>query len=443
MKIFKKIASEIRHGLKSRLAQNSFYNLCGFSAQTILLLIITPILIAKMGVQQYGLWMIANSILGAIGILDMGLGMGITKYIAEYSYKKNIEGLSSTAYGSLIFYIVIGLLLTLPLYRNMLYVVSFLKVSPEKAVYAQKSLQIVAFGLVPALLIQAGLSLILGLQRFDIVNILSFGKSVAVQISAILVFGWYGRIYEVLIGQVIILWITSVIILFVSFRLLHKVGLICYVSWYYGKTLITFSSQIFLQNIGGRIFSSLDKLVVGRVLGFEAVTYYSIGTDVASKIVQVNASIFQSFLPSASEAVAVGNYKKLYSLFKKGMFSSTLLNVMLGSIIIILSKSFLQYWISIDFMAKSLSMFRILILIYAFFSICTPAYYLANGMGIPWICTFGSLAGGILTIMLIFILGELWQLNGVALANIGYNIIYIIPLYTVFVIRNRVMKQYA
>lgn len=443
MKIFDKIISEIRNVIKSRVGKNSFYNVCGFSAQAILMLIITPILIGKMGVKQYGLWMIANSLLGAVGILDMGIGMGITKYIAQYVYQEDIHGLSSTAYGSLAFFFLISLLLTFPLYSYMPYIVSFLKISPDKAVSAERSLQVIAFGLVPALILQAGLSIILGLQRFDIANILSFAKSAATPINALLVFGWYGGIFEVLIGQVIVLWLIAGITLVISFRMLNKIGLVFYFSWKYGKIIFKFSSQIFLQNIGARIFSSLDKLVVGRVLGFEAVAYYSVGTDIAAKIVQVNGSIFQSFLPSASEAVAVGNYQKLYNLFKKGIFASLLLNILIGSIILILSKPFLQYWIGTDFMEKSLSMFRILIVVYAAFSICTPAYYLANGIGIPWICTVGSLLGGTLTIILIFILGELWQLEGAAWANAGYNVIYIIPLYIIFVIRRRAVKQYA
>lgn len=443
MNIFNKIISEIKTVSKSRIAKNSFYNICGFSAQTIFMLIIIPILIAKMGVKQYGLWMIANSVLGAVGILDMGLGMGITKYVAEYVYQEDIQGLSSTIYGSLVFYLLISLLLTFPLYIFMPTIVSFLKLSADKSLYAEKALQVVAFGLIPVLLIQAGLSMLLGLQRFDIANALSFAKSAVTQINALVIFLWYGQIFDVLIGQVIILYLFAFIILFIAFRRLNKIGLIFYFSWKIGKLIFNFSSHILLQNIGGRIFSSFDKLVVGRILGFEAVSYYSIGTDIASKIANVNGSIFQSFLPAASEAVAVGNYSKLYSLFKKGMFSSILLNLFIGSVILILSKPFLQYWIGTDFMEKSLSMFRILILVYAVFSICTPAYFLANGMGMPWICTIGSLLGASSTIILIFILGELWQLKGAALANIAYNVMYIVPLYTFFVIKHRSVKQYA
>jgi O-antigen/teichoic acid export membrane protein len=443
MKFLNKIISEIRNGAKSRIAKNSFYNICGFSAQTILMLIITPILIVHMGVKQYGLWMIANSVLGAIGILDMGLGMGITKYVAEYVYQKDIPALSSTVYGSLAFYLCISLLFTFPLYSLMPNIVAFLKVSPDKTLYAERSLRVIAFGLIPALLIQAGLSMLLGLQRFDIANALSFAKSATTQLNALIVFLWSRQIVDVLIGQVIILYLFAFLILVISLRRLKKIGLILYFSWKFGKSIFHFSSHIFLQNIGGRIFSSFDKLVVGRILGFEAVTYYSIGTDIASKIVQVNSSIFQSLLPAASEAVAIGNYRKLYNLFKKGIFSSIFFNILVGATILILSKPFLQYWLGIDFMEKSLTMFRILILVYALFSICTPAYFLANGMGIPWICTIGSLLGGSLTIFLIFMLGEIWHLKGAAVANIGYNIIYIIPLYTIFVIKHKLAKQYG
>jgi O-antigen/teichoic acid export membrane protein len=189
---------------------------------------------------------------------------------------------------------------------------------------------------------------------------------------------------------------------------------------------------VLLQNLGSQIFSSVDRLAVGRILGVEAVAYYSVATAIAVKLLQVVSSLSQGFMPNASEAMVAGDFHRLYRLFVRGTWVSGFISVSLAVITIILSKPFLQFWVGPEFTAHSLSMFRILIFAYAFIAITSPAYFIANGIGIPWINSIGTISGGIITIVLIFILGNIWALQGIAWANYGYLINIFVVLYVYY-----------
>ncbi len=115
---------------RSRLAKNSLYNFTGLVAQSLLLLVSTPLLVWRLGPEQYGLFMIASALLGTVGILEMGLGAGIIKFVAEYTSTGDRRGLSSVICGGLIFYLGVGLLFSVPIYYLGPKIVLFLKMSP-------------------------------------------------------------------------------------------------------------------------------------------------------------------------------------------------------------------------------------------------------------------------------------------------------------------------
>lgn len=184
-----------------------------------------------------------------------------------------------------------------------------------------------------------------------------------------------------------------------------------------------------VTGIGAQLFSSVDRLAVGNVLGLSYVTYYSVGTSIAKKLFQMAAAISHSLMPATSEVSAVKRRESLRHLFWGGIGMVTVFSFLPGILLMVISRPFLQLWMGTDFMNHSLPMFRILILAYALMSFNAPAYYMSYGMGAPWICALGTITGGLLTISLIFGFGRIWSLNGVALANFGYITTYITTAY--------------
>lgn len=210
---------------RSRLAKNSLYNFAGLVAQSLLLLISTPLLVWRLGPEQYGLYMIASALLGTVGILEMGLGAGIVKFVAEYTSTQDRRGLSSIISGALIFYLAVGILFSVPIYYLGPKVILFLKMSPGLSGEGARAVRLVALGFLPMLLLNVGLAVPQGLQRYDLSNLVNFSRLFLSQVTAIVIVLLGGQIYAVLCGTVASLWICSLVSLVLALRLLRPHGL--------------------------------------------------------------------------------------------------------------------------------------------------------------------------------------------------------------------------
>ncbi len=82
-----------------------------------------------------------------------------------------------------------------------------------------------AQGFIPLLLLNVGLAVPQGLQRYDLSNLINFSRLFLSQVSAIIIVLLGGRIYAVLWGTVASLWVCTLVSLVLALRLLRPHGL--------------------------------------------------------------------------------------------------------------------------------------------------------------------------------------------------------------------------
>jgi len=69
---------------------------------------LTPILIDKLGKTPYGIWALVGSLVGYYGLLRLGVGSAIMRYLPYYSSKKNIQKVNEVASSALVFYLFVA-----------------------------------------------------------------------------------------------------------------------------------------------------------------------------------------------------------------------------------------------------------------------------------------------------------------------------------------------
>ena len=77
-------------------AGNAFYSISEYIAQPLSMLVAAPFLVHKLGLQQYGIWMLVSAILGSMGILSTGFGDATVKYVSTYRGQNNPAGVERT-----------------------------------------------------------------------------------------------------------------------------------------------------------------------------------------------------------------------------------------------------------------------------------------------------------------------------------------------------------
>src|SRR5205823_13711572 len=70
-----------------KLVTNTFFNLVGRSWSFILALLLTPYILARLDVREFGTWVVLSIFLSSnasFNLLDFGLGSAFVKHIAEF-----------------------------------------------------------------------------------------------------------------------------------------------------------------------------------------------------------------------------------------------------------------------------------------------------------------------------------------------------------------------
>ena len=208
----------------SGIGKNSLYSAIGYGVPVLATLAFTPPLLHKMGVSNFGLWMIGISFLGLLGVFDLGLSTAVAKYIAQYHEQGDIRGLSATVTMGLLVYLAIGLLLTVPTYLLAPRAAALFTdgVLPHDVIVGV--MRVAAFGLVPLMLKNASLAVPIGLQRFRIPMVVSVLQSVLTLSLAFAVTAQGGSVTDVVMSSMLTLWGVAVFGGLIAFRMLHKLG---------------------------------------------------------------------------------------------------------------------------------------------------------------------------------------------------------------------------
>jgi len=94
--------------------RNSAWNVADVIVLPFLMLLFTPYFIQKLGTDQYGIWMLVNSIIASIGIVNVGLGDAAIKFISKYRAlgdNNNINRIVNTGFSLSLFFLLVILLL--------------------------------------------------------------------------------------------------------------------------------------------------------------------------------------------------------------------------------------------------------------------------------------------------------------------------------------------
>lgn len=417
---FVKASSWLNIARQNQIVQNSLYNLFGFAMPLILLLVFTPLLVDRMGTENYGLWILATSSLGLMGMFEFGLGATLIKYVAEYSTNQDSEGLSATVTTAFTLYLIIGILLTVAIYILAPQLGPIFSSSTLPPGRIGTAIQLASLGFLPSLLRNGSLAIPRGLQRFKIPTVIMVGQNTFILLAALTVVSWNGSIEKIILSTVLTLWLFGLSTMTIAWLQLQKLDFQLMFSRLYLRQMFSFMGYMSIIGIGQRIFNSVDRVAVGAILNLSAVTYYTVAIGIANKLVGFSNALTIVLMPAASSWQASGSKFRLWKYFLFSTSIITLISLSLGGLILYLSEPFLRLWMGNEFANQALTPFRILILIYMVIPINASSFHIGNGIGKPWIGAISIISGGFLTIGLITILGYRYGLEGVAWANAGY-----------------------
>jgi hypothetical protein len=111
-----------------KIIKNTIFNSVGRIWQILVLVLLTPYILHKLGVEVFAVWSLVYVVANYMGLLDFGIRTSFAKYIAEYHAKKDQESINAVINCGLIFYLGLSVLIIGLTFILRSYIISLLSI---------------------------------------------------------------------------------------------------------------------------------------------------------------------------------------------------------------------------------------------------------------------------------------------------------------------------
>lgn len=325
-------------------------NYVGEAAAVVTGVVLTPFILRRLGVEHFGLWALATGLVSYGAVLDLGISGAVVKYVAEHGARGELgraRGLVATA---LRLYTALGILAVALSGVVAAVLPRVVHLSAEHRQLALWLILLSGFGLGVAIPCGTALSVLRGLQRFDLVNLLAVPGILLTGAGTVVVLLLGGDV----LGMVGVGIATTTAMQVPAVWLVRKLAPELRFGWRGGsiglaRTVFSFSSSVAVVQLAGILTVKLDTAVVGGARGVAAVTPYALAQRLAQLVELVTKQFLKVILPLATEIGARNDRESLRSLFLSGTRLTLAASLPVAIGLAVLSPQILTLWVGADY----------------------------------------------------------------------------------------------
>lgn len=418
--------------MKQSLLKNGLYNTAAGIVRIGIGLLTIPVLIRTLGIEEYGLWTLAVTTISIVTLAEAGLSLATTMFVSQDLEREDTEGLSQTLTitggAMLILSVLAGLLLWL---FAVPIVGSFAKLQPSQQVVAVQALQLGAVVVWARLLQQVLVGVEQACQRYDLSNAVNTVQTLALSLGMLAVVLSGGKTPELMELQILIAVVGLIAHCWLGWFLLRGFGL--RVSWNRrrGVEIFQYSMMSWLTAIGGVLFTQMDKVIVGAVLGTSELGIYAAVTNIATQINVLSALPVQPMMPALSALAVRDDFDpvEVEGRVKQAFIVNSLFALGLGSVLLTVAPFFLTVILGYEPSLNTVLVFRVGVLAYSLYSLNAVGFYLCLGLNAAQMCMTIQVASGVVTLALILVGTNQFGLLGAMLGNMGFVMTWLMNVY--------------
>jgi len=402
-------------GTARKVVRNTLFNYLAIICASLIRFIAMPILIHGLGQDRYGIYATVMSVVGYVGLLDLGIGISLTKFVAEYYANRDFRRLNEMLSTSLLLYLGLGILgaAILVAFSNF-FVQHVFEIPVSLWTEGRYVFWISALALFNGLTLGIFGNLLNGIQRQDIARTIMIGNSLITYSGAILLvtmgyklvaFMLFSTAMDVL-SFLLQIWIAKRMLPEVRFfpRLFKAREL---------KQIVNFSFAMFINQLAARNMGVLDKLILGIFLPIANVTLYTVGFTLASFSFRIPAAAVLASMPAASELMAQNRLDAVRELILRGMKYTGLMALPVFTVMGVMAPDIVRLWMGEGY-EPSASVLQLLLVGYFWMAISSSGATVMVGIGKPYINTYYAIGQILLCSSLTVVMVQLYGVVGAA-----------------------------
>ncbi len=346
------------------LGRNAVLNFSGQAFPAVVAIICVPPAVRLLGTDRFGLLSIVLVIIGYLSVLDLGLGLAVTKLLAQaLASRADAARVPSIFWTALFTQFGMGTLggaalalFTPALTRHFLNIPAVLNQEASIAFY------LCALALPIVMVSSSVVGLLQAAQRFDLTVKVQLPLSVA-QYAIPLICGLIYPSLPLIVSALLICRILSLSIMFwlanqVFPTLLSK-------PWPEKRelgALIRFGGWVTVSNTISPIMVYADRFLIGAFISLGAVTYYSVPLDASMRVLLIPTSLIGALFPVLSSLSVRQRAERNNQVVQQALKYIICFTGIPVILLIVFARDILQLWMGAAFAAESTTIMRVLLI---------------------------------------------------------------------------------
>lgn len=366
---------------RAAIARNTFWNMLGVGLPVLITLVTVPVLIRGIGVDRFGVLIIAWVVLSYFGLFDLGLGRATIRFLAEAFEHRRVAEVRALFWTSLFLNGVLGVLggailamLTPVLVNATLNIPGDLRGESAQAFYLTAAS-------VPLVTVTTAVRGTLEAQhRFGLVNALQIPVSAFTQIAPLLVLPFSNNLVWLVGAVVFVRVLGALVFLAGALRSLDAPLSGPFFMRESLANLFSYGGWLTVTNIIGPLMVYADRFFIGSVASMSAVTYYATPYEAVTRLWMLPQSLMRTVFPIFSAGI---DAQKRTAIYVNAIKHLTLSLTPIVVVTVIFASDLLRLWVGEDFAKNSTLVLQILAVGVLINSLAQVPYTLVQGMGRP------------------------------------------------------------
>ena len=391
----------------------------------IVLYLLTPFTLHKLGTEGYGTWLLITSMNGYLGLLVLGVPMASVRYFAQHVANQDTGKLNDAISSCTGLYLLLGLValviglglfafftlygIPTPLHSDsrsafavmVLFVaVGFVALLPEGILAAHGDFVPRNMARLASLVLRLGLT----------IGLLSLNASLTVL---------------ALVQLGCLLFDFAVCWLLIRRRYpAVRLGLSGF-DWKVVRQIFSFSLFVLVLNAGARLSFETDSMVIGAFMDVGHIPHFTIANSFIIYLMEFVVAIAAVVMPTATRLQTQGKLPELREIFLKWSKIALSLTMLAGLFLLVLGPRFIAWWVGPEFERSAGQVLQILMISYLIFlPVRGVALPILMGLGKPKLPTIAFLIAGLVNLALSMALVGPLGIAGVAIGTAIPNALF-------------------
>jgi O-antigen/teichoic acid export membrane protein len=302
----------------SRHASNSLWTVADVAVYPVVMVFSIRFFMERLGDEQYGIWMLVNSLIASLSMVNIGFGDATVKFVAQYRALKRPEAIAGVVSATLSSYVLMAIGLALITGAGAWLVGAMewhraFRISDANKQITLLAFQIGAVTFCMRLIEQIVLATLKGFERYDAASRLSIASKLTV-LGLNIYMVWAGAsIVQIFINSAMVTAVAVVLEFWWMAKLVPGVRFTLARNEYM-KEVTPYGLWAWVGSMIGVLGGQMDKLLVTYVAGVAVFAYYASAAFVGERGLGIAAAAAGFLFPIISARYAKGDsLVKLYT----------------------------------------------------------------------------------------------------------------------------------